>query len=70
MQANADVLFLGETFAGVKERITDRIRREGDITLAQVRDMFSTSRKYAVAMLEYLDEQRITKRQGDVRILR
>jgi hypothetical protein len=32
--------------------------------------MFNTSRKYAVAMLEYLDEQRITKRQGDVRVLR
>ena len=70
VQANADVLYLGETFDQIKERIIGRIRDQSDITLAQVRDMFDTSRKYAVAMLECLDEQRITRRQGDVRVLR
>jgi selenocysteine-specific elongation factor len=40
------------------------------ITLAQVRDLFGTSRKYAQAILEYLDETRVTRRVGDERVLR
>ncbi|HEV2127548.1 MAG TPA: SelB C-terminal domain-containing protein, partial [Thermomicrobiales bacterium] len=32
------------------------------------RDLFSTSRKYAQPTLEYLDEQRVTRRKGDVRV--
>jgi selenocysteine-specific elongation factor len=35
-----------------------------------VRDLFDTSRKYALALLEYLDAKGITKRVGDERILR
>lgn len=69
VRANADVILLGETLTRAQAQIVERIREQGDITLAQVRDMFHTSRKYAVAILEYLDEQRVTRRQGDVRVL-
>jgi selenocysteine-specific elongation factor len=41
----------------------------GKITLAEVRDMFNTSRKYAQAVLEYMDEIKLTKRIGDDRVL-
>ncbi|MCD6230263.1 MAG: SelB C-terminal domain-containing protein, partial [Dehalococcoidia bacterium] len=34
----------------------------GSITVAQVRDLFGTSRKYALALMEYLDKQKITRR--------
>jgi selenocysteine-specific elongation factor len=37
----------------------------GAMTLAQFRDHFGTSRKYAQAALEYLDRQRYTRRVGD-----
>jgi selenocysteine-specific elongation factor len=47
-----------------------RIQAEGSITVAQVRDLFQASRKYALALMEHLDEQRITKRVGDTRVLR
>ena len=39
------------------------------ITVAQFRDAFDTSRKYALAFLEYMDEQKLTIRQGDERKL-
>ncbi len=39
------------------------------ITVAQFRDAFDTSRKYALAFLEHLDERKLTIRQGDARIL-
>ena len=38
--------------------------------MAQVRDLFDTSRKYALALLEYLDTARVTRRVGDARVLR
>ena len=40
------------------------------ITVAQWRDLTGTSRKFGLAFLEYLDQQRITRRVGDVRHLR
>jgi len=32
-----------------------------------VRDMLGSSRKYAIALLEHLDREGITRRVGDVR---
>lgn len=39
----------------------------GTITLAELRDALGTSRKYALAILEYCDRSRITRREGDLR---
>ena len=36
---------------------------------AAVRDMFGASRKYALALLEHLDQVRVTRRVGDDRVL-
>ena len=41
------------------------IGQEGAVTIAQVRDLLSASRKYALALMEYLDEQRVTRRVGE-----
>ncbi len=51
-------------------RITAMLAERGEITLAEVRDLLRTSRKYAQAILEDLDRRRITRRVGDVRVLR
>ena len=32
--------------------------------------MFNTSRKYAMALLEYMDAKKITRRVGDDRVVR
>lgn len=70
VQVSPDVVFLPETYDGMVSRIRSRIERQGSVTLAEVRDMFDSSRKYAQALLEHLDEARVTKRLGDKRILR
>ncbi len=64
------VLFLAETYEEMVARVVGHIQAEGSITVAQVRDMFQASRKYALALMEHLDERRITKRVGDERVLR
>ncbi|KPL90224.1 selenocysteine-specific translation elongation factor [Ardenticatena maritima] len=70
VRVSADVLFLPETYAQMVERIQALIRERGSVTVAEVRDQLETSRKYAVALLEHLDERRITRRVGDARVLR
>jgi selenocysteine-specific elongation factor len=40
------------------------------ISLAEARDLFNTSRKYAQALLEHLDVLGVTARDGDFRRLR
>jgi selenocysteine-specific elongation factor len=44
--------------------------RDGSVTIAGLRDELGTSRKYAQALLEYFDAQRLTRREGDVHVLR
>jgi selenocysteine-specific elongation factor len=70
VQVSPDVLFLPETHEEIVARIRATIEREGGITLAQARDMLGTSRKYAQAILEHLDETGVTRRVGDERVLR
>ena len=70
IRVSENVLFLADTYAQMVARVVSHIESEGSITVAQVRDMFQASRKYALALMEHLDERRITKRVGDERILR
>jgi len=65
-----DVLLRGEDFAGMVAQITVYLQEHGSVTLAEVRDLFQTSRKYAQAVLEEMDVQRMTRREGDARVLR
>jgi selenocysteine-specific elongation factor len=42
----------------------------GSVTLAQVRDELGTSRKFAQALLEHFDSEKVTLRRGDEHVLR
>ncbi len=70
VRVSDSVLFLADTYEEMVTRIVNHMQAEGSITVAQVRDMFQASRKYALALMEHLDERRITKRVGDERVLR
>ena len=70
VQVSEDVLFLKETYEEMVKRVIGRLKEKGTITVAQVRDMFAASRKYALALMEHLDERGVTRRVGDERVLR
>jgi selenocysteine-specific elongation factor len=63
------VIFDGVAYARMVEGIVAKLKQDGTITLAGVRDLFGTSRRYAQALLEHLDQRRITVRRGDERVL-
>ncbi|GAB1476830.1 selenocysteine-specific translation elongation factor [Bacillota bacterium] len=50
-------------------RFKEHMNKNQSITLAEYRDLLDTSRKYAVLILEHLDEQKITVMTGDARVL-
>ncbi|MFC2024055.1 selenocysteine-specific translation elongation factor [Chloroflexota bacterium] len=64
-----DVVFSTAAYNEMVARITAHLKEAGRIKVAEVRDMFKTSRKYAVALLEHLDGAKITRRVGDERVL-
>ena len=60
-----------EAIAAVAERVRAIVAAEGGVTLARLRDELGTSRRYAQALLEHLDAERITRRlPDDTRVLR
>jgi selenocysteine-specific translation elongation factor SelB len=70
VKVNDDIVFAASTYKEIIDRITEHIKFHGKITVAEARDLFKTSRKYALALMEYLDAQKITRRVGDERVLR
>ena len=70
VKVSDNVVFSTAAFDEMVGRIGEHIRSQGKIGLVEVKDMFNTSRKYAVALMEYLDRQGITQRVGDERVLK
>ena len=70
VKVNQDVVFSAGAYEEMRDRIVEEAKTEGKINVGRVRDMFDTSRKYALALMEYLDQQKITRRVGDDRVLR
>lgn len=60
----------GEVVQDARECLIKYFEKNNDISVAIFRDIVETSRKNAMALLEYFDSEKLTKRQGDVRVLR
>jgi selenocysteine-specific elongation factor len=69
VRVSDDVAFLPTTYDEMIAWVRGQIAAAGSITVAQFRDRFGSSRKYALAVLEHLDERKITRRAGDARVL-
>jgi selenocysteine-specific elongation factor len=67
---SSEVVFRKQDYDSMNKKVRLTLEQSGQITLAQVRDLFNTSRRYAQAMLEHLDAQGVTRREGDYRKLR
>ncbi|MGH2356275.1 MAG: selenocysteine-specific translation elongation factor [Chloroflexota bacterium] len=69
VRVSDDLAFATEAYQQMVEQIAGHIRAHGKITVAEVRDLFGTSRRYVLALLEHLDRERVTRRVGDERVL-
>jgi selenocysteine-specific elongation factor len=60
-----------DALADLRERLIVLAGRNGGaVTLAQLRDELHTSRKFAQALLEHFDSEKVTIRRGDEHVLR
>lgn len=64
-----DVVMHKEVIDSVKNKIIEWLNKNGSITLGETKDILGVSRKYLVAILEYLDQEKVTKRVEDKRVL-
>ena len=69
-QISPEVVFTPDTYQKMVAEIINKIKDAGPVTVAQVRDLFGSSRKYMLAFLEKLDEEGVTIREGDIRRLK
>ena len=70
VRVNDTVVFTAAAYEDLAARIVGHLEANGSVTVADARDLFNASRKYVLPLLEYLDQQRITRRVGDERVLR
>jgi selenocysteine-specific elongation factor len=69
VEVSPDLIYARETYEQLVDDVKRLIQQNGPVSVGSVRDTFNTSRKYALAILEHLDERKITRRIGDERVL-
>lgn len=69
VKLSEEVIFAEAVYEEAVDKIVSFLKDKGEIKLADARDLLGTSRKYVLPILERMDEDKITQRQGDVRLL-
>lgn len=69
VKVSDDVYLHADTEAEMRKRVRDRLATGPGATVAEIRDLLGTTRKFAVPICEYLDRFGLTRREGDVRVL-
>jgi selenocysteine-specific elongation factor len=70
VRVSTDIAFTREAYERALGLVRDIVAAEGGVTVARLRDAMGASRRPVLALLEHLDAERITRREGDVRTLR
>ena len=69
VRVSDSIVYSYDVYCEMVQLIRSYLKSFEEISVGEVRDMFKASRKYALALMEYLDTQQITKRIGDKRVL-
>jgi selenocysteine-specific elongation factor len=70
VKVKEDLYFHRDAIQGLKKRLIDHLKENGEIDTPQFKDMTNASRKYTIPLLEYFDISQVTVRVGDKRVLR
>jgi selenocysteine-specific elongation factor len=71
VRISSELHFSAEAMAGARAALVAHLQAHPEgATAADLRDALGVSRKYAIPLLEYFDAQGLTRRTGDVRVLR
>jgi len=70
LKVKEDLYFHQSAVEKLEQKLVDFLRKEGEITTPQFKEMTGTSRKYTIPLIEYFDASQVTVRVGDSRVLR
>ena len=64
-----DVYLHADAEVDMRKTIQEKLAAGSALTVAEIRDLLGTTRKYAIPLCEYLDRAGVTRREGDLRFL-
>ncbi len=70
MAFGEEIVVLEESYRRMKTIITRTIRATGSATASELRQVLGTTRRVLIPVLEGLDRENVTRREGDRRTLR
>lgn len=69
VKVTGDLIFHRSALERLRELVGRRKQQSNRINVAVFKELTGLTRKYAIPLLEYLDRERITRREGDERII-
>lgn len=69
VHVDGEIYLSTEADAEMRKRVSERLASGSGATVAEIRDLLGTTRKFAVPICEYLDRVGVTRREGDLRVL-
>lgn len=70
VRLKGDLFYHRDVLTDIEQQLRHYLTQQGEISAGAFRDLLNISRKYAIPLLEYFDNQRLTVRLGDKRVLR
>jgi selenocysteine-specific elongation factor len=70
VKVKADLYYAAEPLASIREKLVSYLKEKGEITPGDFRELTSLSRKFMIPLLEYFDQEKLTIRVGEKRVLR
>ena len=70
IKLNEGILLKKDNYDMMKNKLIHFLKINGSVSISQVRTLLGLSRKYIIPLLTKMDEENITKRQGNNRILK
>jgi len=68
VRVNDELYLVREKYDEAEELLREVLQKQGKITVAEFRNLLSSTRKYSLPLLEHFDDRKITKRHGDERV--
>lgn len=69
IRVTGELMFHADSMAELRERLLARKTLSPRLSITEFKEMTGVSRKYAIPLLEYLDRERVTRREEDARVI-
>ncbi len=70
VKLKSDVFYAPEPLGEIRGKLISHLKEKGEITPPEFREITGLSRKFMIPLLEFFDQEKVTIRVGDKRVLR